>query len=75
MKELVSTHHHKLFVGVDKYDAPANLCLFSGDLGQHAAYPTVAKLFKTHFLAIMKQVCGRVVKKYWLTGVLPVFCD
>jgi hypothetical protein len=75
MKELVSTHNHKLFVGVDEYDAPANLCLFSGDLGRHAAYPAVAELFKTHFFAVMKQACGRVVEKYWLTGVLPVFRD
>ena len=35
----------------------------------------MAELFKTQFFAVLKQAMGRTVKKYWLTGVLPVFRD
>jgi Predicted AAA-ATPase len=35
----------------------------------------VADIFKTQFFAVMKRAMGVVVRKYWLTGVLPAFRD
>jgi hypothetical protein len=35
----------------------------------------VADLFKTQFFSVLKRVTGLVVRKYWLTGVLPAFRD
>jgi hypothetical protein len=35
----------------------------------------VEDLFKTQFFAVMKRAMGVVVRKYWLTGVLPAFRD
>jgi hypothetical protein len=74
-QDLVKTNHEGLFVGVDEYDAPANSCLFSGGPKGRLRFNEVAELFKTQFFAVMKQAMGSIVKKYWLTGVLPAFRD
>ena len=66
-------HKEKLFVGVDEYDAPINSCLFSTSNAPESHLEDMADLFKTEFFTVMKRACGNVIKKYWLTGVLPVF--
>jgi hypothetical protein len=35
----------------------------------------LTNLLQCEFFAVIKQFCGKPVKKYWLTGVLPVFLD
>jgi hypothetical protein len=71
----VSKHDHKLFVGVDEYDAPANACLLSLDDRQKSNFLPIKDLFYAHFFSIMKGAMGRPVYKYWITGVLPAFRD
>jgi hypothetical protein len=39
------------------------------------AISQLAELLKHEFFAVIKEVCGKSVKKYWLTGVLPAFRD
>lgn len=76
-QNLVEHHGERLFVGVDEYDAPANSCLFSSQEGhlREVHFQEVAEYLKTQFFAIVKKAYGRVIQKYWLTGVLPVFRD
>jgi hypothetical protein len=64
----------KLFVGVDEFDSPANGCLLE-NTEDRSNYARVAELFKTQFFAIMKSGCHNVIKKYWLTGIVPMFRD
>lgn len=74
MQELVEENNQKLFVGVDKYDALANICLFSNETNSRSLFEQVGTYLETNFFTIMKQAAARgVVQKYWLTGVLPVF--
>jgi Predicted AAA-ATPase len=35
----------------------------------------LADLLKSEFFAVIKEFCGKSVKKYWLTGVIPAFRD
>jgi hypothetical protein len=72
---LVKANNEWLFVGVDEYDAPANACLFAVSEEYKNRFEQVVDLFKTQFFAVMKQMMGVVVRKYWLTGVLPAFRD
>lgn len=63
----------QLFVGVDEYDAPANTVLFPLDQDR---FKLVADFFKTQFFATLKlATSSNTVRKYWITGVLPVFRD
>ena len=62
-------------MAVDEYDAPANTCLFSEDHGHQQQFSKIAEVFKSRFFAVMKQACSSVVRKYWITGVLPAFRD
>jgi hypothetical protein len=71
----VRAHNEWLFVGVDEYDAPANACLFAANDEHRNRFDEVADVFKTQFFAVMKKAMGVVVRKYWLTGVLPAFRD
>jgi hypothetical protein len=72
---LVKQHNEWLFVGVDDFDAPANNCIFANDEGHRNGFGHVEDLFKTQFFAVMKRAMGVVVRKYWLTGLLPAFRD
>jgi hypothetical protein len=74
-QQLVEESGHKLFVAVDEYDAPANTCLFSDDPDHRQQFSKISELFKCRFFAVMKKACSSVVKKYWITGVLPAFRD
>jgi hypothetical protein len=71
LQALVHNRGHKLFVGVDEYDAPANQILFGNNL---TFYSCLSLFFKSQFFAIIKRN-DEVIEKYWVTGVLPVFCD
>jgi hypothetical protein len=71
LQELVGDRGHKLFVGVDEYDAPANRILFDGN---RVFYGHLSRFFESQFFAIIKQ-SDEVIEKYWITGALPVFRD
>lgn len=43
--------------------------------GSKQAIRWLADLLKPEFFAVIKEFCGKSVKKYWLTGVLPAFRD
>jgi hypothetical protein len=75
MQALVEQNKQKLFVGVDEYDSPANICLFSDFVeDSRSLFEKVGTYLETNFFTVMKQAAARgVVQKYWLTGVLPVF--
>jgi len=75
MQALVEQNNEKLFVGVDEYDAPANICLFSNfEENSRSLFEKVGNYLATNFFTVIKQAAARgVVQKYWLTGVLPVF--
>lgn len=83
-KKLAGEFGRTLFVGVDEYDAPANNSTFTGtNTGlDKATFDNIARLeqfFKESFFAVLKQGCGglhsgpAVIRKYFLTGVLPAF--
>lgn len=72
LQKLVGGRGHKLFVGVDEYDAPANQILFDNN---STFYGELSRFFTSQFFAIIKQATSEVIDKYWITGVLPVFRD
>lgn len=62
---------HKLFVGVDEYDAPVNAVLARRT---NTLYQDLTAFFTSSFFGVLKSAVSQdIVVKYWLTGVLPAF--
>ncbi|PVG04862.1 DUF1703-domain-containing protein [Serendipita vermifera] len=69
--DLVLSKKERLFVGVDDYDAPANLLIFKDSA---EAYIVVRNFLGARFFSTLQRA-NQIITKCWITGVLPVFLE